>query len=380
MRLRRSPRTTTLRACLAVIVAVLAAGGADQQAGTAGTLAALGPWPAADHLFRQDPRWRGADDAYSVDLGNGRVAWLFADTFVSDPPQHNRPLFPTVRNTVGLETGKDPTTAAMSFHWRMTSEGKPASFFPEEGDTWFWPGDGERLAPDGPLLVFLMRVRRDPTQPPGFDFRVVGWQAVRIPNPNDNPDAWVVEPLASPQNPWNIIVGSATVLVEDGWLYAFSVREPSHDVHLVRWPLAEAAQGDLASPEWWAGPHRGFVLQWSLTGPPTPLFHDGQVEFTVHRTPSGHPVLVQAIGFGATTLGYRTAPSLTGPWSAATSLWTPPEASAKGALIYAAKAHPELDAGGSLAVTYIPSNFDLGKVAADESLYYPHFVRAPLDR
>jgi hypothetical protein len=359
---------------------VLAAAGAGSQTGTAGALAPLGPWPAADHLFRQDPRWRGADDAYSVDLGKGRVAWLFADTFLSIPPQHNRPLFPAVRNTVGLMVGKDPTTAAMSFHWRTTSEGRPASFFPEEGDTWFWPGDGERLEPGGPLLVFLMGLERDPLQPPGWDFRVVGWQAVRIPNPDDDPSAWALEPLSSPQNPWNIVVGSATVLVQDGWLYAFSVREPSHHVYLVRWLLADALQGGLGSPQWWAGPHLGFVPQSSLTHAPRALFSDGQVEFTVHRTPSGRWVVVQTVGFGPASIGIRTAPALTGPWSGVTSMWKPPEARRPGAFIYAAKAHPELDAGGRLAVTYIPSNFDLGKVAADESLYYPHFVRGPLDR
>jgi hypothetical protein len=366
------------QACVAALVVALAAVCGGQQAATAaGRTIEL--WPAADHLFRQDARWQGADDAYSVDLGNGRVVWLFADTFVSDPPQHRRPLFPTARNTVGLMTGTDPTTATMTFHWRTTAGGQPASFFPEDGDTWFWPGDGERLGAGGPLLLFLMRVARDPAGPPGFDFRVVGWQAVLVPNPDDDPDAWVLEPLASPQNPWRIIVGSATVLVQDGWLYAFSVREPSHDVHLVRWRLDDALQGDLGSPEWWFGSKHGFVPQASLTEPPRPLFHNGQVEFTVHETPSGRFVLVQTVGFGPATVGVRTAPALTGPWSGVRSVWTPPEASMKGALIYAAKAHPELDAGGRLAVTYIPSNLDIGTVSKNNALYYPHFVRFPLD-
>src|SRR5215467_7748298 len=41
------------------------------------------PWPEADCIFRSDPRWLGADAAFSVDLGQGRVLWLFGDSFVA---------------------------------------------------------------------------------------------------------------------------------------------------------------------------------------------------------------------------------------------------------------------------------------------------------
>lgn len=30
-------------------------------------------WPEADKLFHSDPRWLGADGAFSIDLGGGRV-------------------------------------------------------------------------------------------------------------------------------------------------------------------------------------------------------------------------------------------------------------------------------------------------------------------
>jgi hypothetical protein len=373
------------RACVVVFVASLGAGCGGGESGASGetrpTEPAVERWRDAEALFRQDPRWRGADDAYSVDLGGDRVAWLFADTLVSTDPQHRRPPFPTARNTIGLMTGSDPTTARMSFHWRTKRDGRSASFFPEEGDTWFWPGDGERLGRHGPLLVFLMRIRRDPAGPPGWDFKGAGWQAVRIPNPDDPPQEWKLERVASPPNPWNIVVGSGSVLARDGWLYAFGSREPPpHDVHLVRWRLAAAAAGNLGSPQWWAGAERRFVPQASLTTPPTPLFEDGQTEFTVHEVATGGFAAVQTIGFGAATIGVRTAPTLFGPWFPVAFLWRPPESKRPGALIYAAKAHPELDADGALAVTYISSNLDPATAIADEALYYPRFVRVRLPR
>lgn len=111
---------------------------------------------------------------------------------------------------------------------------------------------------------------------------------------------------------------------------------------------------------------------------PTPLFEDGQTEFTVHRAASGRFVVVQTVGFGAATIGIRTAPALTGPWSGVAPVWRLPGSWRAGALIYAAKANPELDAEGALAVTYIPSSFDIATVVADETLYYPRFIRLKL--
>jgi hypothetical protein len=325
MRLRWS---AVAASALATSLAV-ACGAPDETDGTA----LVEQWPEADELFRQDERWRGADDAYSVDLGGGRSVWLFADTLVSTDPDHRRPPFPTTRNSVGIMAGTDPTSAAMSMHWGRTRKGLPASFFPEEGDAWFWPGDGERIGADGPLLVFLMRIRRDPAGSPGWDFKAAGWRAVLIPNPDDEPEAWRVQRVRSQQNPWRIVVGSGSVLAHDGWLYAFSVQEPSHDVHVARWPLAAARAGNLGSPQWWAGRKRGFVPQPSLNRTPTPIFRKGQTEFTVHMSRSGGFVAVQTIGFGAATIGIRRAPALTGPWSPARFVWRPPEAGKEAALI-----------------------------------------------
>lgn len=54
----------------------------SKEGGVVDSAVATGPtasgWPEADLLFHKDAHWVGADDAYSVDLGGGRVLWLFA--------------------------------------------------------------------------------------------------------------------------------------------------------------------------------------------------------------------------------------------------------------------------------------------------------------
>lgn len=42
-------------------------------------------------------------------------------------------------------------------------------------------------------------------------------------------------------------------------------------------------------------------------------------------------------------------------------------------MIYAAKAHPELE-GADLALTYATNTFQPGELATDSTIYYPRFV------
>ena len=66
------------------------------------------PWPEADAMFHRDPNWLGGDDAYSLDLGAGRVAWFFGDSFVAPSVPSERRGTTMVRNSVGIQTGYDP--------------------------------------------------------------------------------------------------------------------------------------------------------------------------------------------------------------------------------------------------------------------------------
>jgi len=112
-------------------------------------------WPEADALFEQNPRWLEADAAFSVDLGDERTLWLFGDTFVGRSEGSDRSDSRMVRNTIGVQTGRDPTNATMAFAWREAA-GEPASFFPESGDEWIWPGQGIRR--DEGLTLFASTV------------------------------------------------------------------------------------------------------------------------------------------------------------------------------------------------------------------------------
>lgn len=333
--------------------------GADETGGSSGSSACgfsvkgAAAWPEADALFRRDPRWLGADDAYSVDLGGDRVLWLFADTFIATSAAQVREASKLIRNSVAVQTGADPSTASIEFAWREGDE--PTSFFPEAGELWFWPGDGERVG-DG-LIVFLMAVQKVEG---GFGFSVVGSDAVWIADADAPPATWEPVTIASFRAP-DQVPGSASVMVEGEFLYALTAVEGG--AALLRWPLAEIGADALPAPE---------VLE------PLPVVKDTQVEFTVHRDMErGQYVLIESKGFGGTDLAYRTAPALTGPWSEATVFHRPAESDGPNAFVYAGKGHPELR-GGDLVVTYVANSFEFADLFSDPSLYYPRFVRAEL--
>lgn len=334
------------------------------------------PWPEADALFRKDPRWLGGDDAYSVDLGDGRILWLFADSFIATSPSGTRRESLMVRNTLAIQRGYDPSSASIKFYWRI-KDGKPASFFAESRKVWYWPGHGIRV--DGRLLIFLMKIHATKR---GLGFEAFGWSVVAIDNPDEDPSRWKPRWLPVPQNDLQVIVGSASVIRLGDFVYAFSAQERTgkHDVYLVRWPLAKTAEGDLREPSWWCGEKYGWVSQELVSGRASVVFSGAQTEFTVHWDPRlSRFIQVQTEGFGAANLAFRSADKLTGPWSSLENFYRPPDSDRTGTIVYAGKSHPALS-GSDLVFTYVVNRTDFGELVNDSSVYYPRFVKGRLEQ
>jgi hypothetical protein len=328
-------------------------------------------WREADQLFRGDPHWRGADVASSVDLGGGRTLWLFGDTWI-DPSGHGtRQGAHMVSNSLGMQEGSDPSTARMSFHWGRAADGSPVAFFPDRDGESLWFGSGVRV--EDRLVLFLGRTVRNTGAGLGFDH--VGWTAMLVENPNDEPPAWRIRALTTPSNPFGVLVGFAASFRMGDQVYALGSPNPlkTHPIYAVRWAVDRVRQGDLADPEWWAGDRAGWVADTSSV-PRWPLFDQAQTELTVHPDPATDRFLaVHTQGFGSADIVMRAAPTLTGPWSAPRMIYRPPEYHRPQVMIYAGKAHPHL-AGADLALTYATNSFRFAD-HADPSIYFPRFVR-----
>jgi len=334
-------------------------------------------WPEADQLFKQDSRWRGADAANSIDLGGGRILWTFGDAFVDineDPSLRHRRTAKFIRNSIAIQKGYDPTTATFQPYWQEDEAGKPSSFFRSEGDVFYWPGGG--LVLDDKLLVYLMRIRNSDAK---LGFSVVGWGAVLVDNPQEDPSNWHMTFIATPQNSLRVIVGSGSSLRRENWIYSFgSDRTTSHGLYLTRLPVADALAADFSTLQWWNEAEDSWTNQDEIDVLSLkPTLDDGQTEFTVHYEPIIESfLLTQFTSFPRSPIAVRNAQKLTGPWSLPRNVFTPEEAdpTRKGTMTYAAKVHPEQAADG-LAVTYCTNASNPGIVVEDESLYYPRFLR-----
>jgi hypothetical protein len=353
------------RLCALAVVAGCAQSSAIEGHGEA--------WPDADALFHRDPRWLGADAAYSISLGGERTLWLFGDTFVATSAANKRGESKMVRNSVAVQTGLDPTRASITFHWR-TEGGRPASFFAEDGDAWFWPMHGIRI--DRALVVFLSRVHAAPSS--GLGFVADGWRLAVIDDADADPTTWQPRIVAPPPGPAGIVAGPSVLLVDDR-VVVLAVREPGdHAGFLVRYRRDEVAAGRLDQAEWWAGDR---WLAADALSQPAMVMADAGPECSLHFDPSRKQFIhVKSLGFGATTIAVSFAPSVQGPWSAPRSVFRPPESDQPSAFVYAGKAHPELTTGdGSLLVTYAANTFaGLAALIADTSLYFPRFVKLRL--
>jgi len=264
------------------------------------------PWPEADRLFL-DEHWQGGASAYSVDLGGGRVLWLFGDSRVDGA---------RISNTIAIQTGLDPTSATMSFF--------PGQLVPDQGTRKLRPRGGARLG-SGVILWFAA----------GDD----GWTGFWVPNPDEDPSLWRREETFLPATRFPVTLGTA-VVVDGSFVYAYGHGDDR--VYLARFDYGDAQGVDLSRPQWWSGEwvsHTAFA-------PDGPSLFPGEAreqpaELSVSASPEGF-LAVHALG---ASIGARTAPALTGPWS-------PPCSALEIGDLGGATGHPELT-GADLVITAI---------------------------
>ena len=325
-------------------------------------------WPDADQLFHQDPRWRGADGAWSVDLGGDRTLWTFGDTYI-DPEGQTRSSSFFIRNSIAIQQGADPTTAQMTFHWKTLQNGNPTAFLappnPNPSNVLYWGGAGAVV---GKKLV-LFQQGNVPNGAGSVDF--IHSKAVIIPNFEDDASLWQQNWYDVPRDPGGFLWGAHYAFTVGSYLYVYVVRDNDATgdergtAALLRYPNPEAKAGNFATPRWWTG------STWSATGPVAVLWHDS-TQYSVHDLGNGeHIAIMGALYFGPGTFATATAP--TGPFSAFAPFFNPPESSwgGPGVLTYIWHAHPQFT-GAPVVVTYSTHGNNL---ANDERSYYPKFVR-----
>src|SRR5579864_5072801 len=115
-----------------------------------------------DQLWtRTGSGWTGGDGTYSVGLPDGRLAWLFGDTFLGqiNPTGSRSSSTALVHNSLIIQGG-----ATLSGDYSMAAPS--ALVRPANGHGFYWPGAG--FVEGGALHVFMLRFQL--TGPEAWDF------------------------------------------------------------------------------------------------------------------------------------------------------------------------------------------------------------------
>lgn len=332
-------------------------------------------WDSGQRMFYADSLWRGGDCASSVDLGDGRILWLFADSYVGVRPPYVRDscCVTMIRNCIGIQKGYDPLAADFSVYWRGTTE-NPGAYFPSDDTSWYWPGNAVKI--DSVLVMFLMHICPSDTGLRFSECEHSPHAAYLVSGIKDKPLEWTLSPLVLPDNPYGIMLAAATI-IKPPYLYMFNVavKEPGYgSMYLARWHTDSLIAGSTGSFEWWTGNSIGWISDLEFTSKPATIFDEGATEFSViYDEETDQYLAIQTVGFGPANIMMRTAPVLTGPWSELLLVYDPPEKPDPEIMIYAAKAHPEIT-GADIILTY-NTNGPIERIVTDTTLYYPILIR-----
>jgi hypothetical protein len=210
-------------------------------------LSGLSAWPsllspppaqkdkAFTEFFRQTNGWAAGDGATSIPLSDGRVLWLFGDSYVNqfDTATRTVPCLFNARNAVLLQSTNDLMHPRTLCNFKS---GDKSLFRPppaKKGEFWpcFWPGTGFQ---DGDTVYVYLTVIQKTAQGGMWGFKAIGQYWAKLAFPKMKVAGYVELPSFN-----GISFGCGFVKDEkSGYTYAFGDKQnfTASDVYVARFP------------------------------------------------------------------------------------------------------------------------------------------------
>ncbi|MEV0171405.1 DUF4185 domain-containing protein [Streptomyces sp. NPDC050803] len=366
----------------------------DDEGGGACPARTVRAWSADERLTSEFARygddasrtddWTGGDGTHSVRLPDGRVLWLFSDTYLGQvygPPNPVGESYawrdstaPLVRNSaVVMRDGRLESTL-------------PAPLFPDPApNQWRWPV-AARVEPRSPgsseqVLRVLLWVRTAGSAPwiygvpTATEVATLSLPDLRVESTVKVFDQQLVT------DPSRRVLFGTTLVREGGWTYVFggddgqAASRPASHAYVARVP--EGGLADPAAWEYWDG------SGWAAGVRPRPVLGDGRSTgvgsaFSVVRDKDTYVLFTMAAGSaGLTTVTSYWACAPTGPWYGPTKDFSPSLPQGRVAA-YNPQTHPDLSGGGRLVLSYdvnwLETDGAAAQLSRNVSLYRPRFV------
>ncbi|WP_158299606.1 discoidin domain-containing protein [Paenibacillus antri] len=290
-----------------------------------------------------------------------------------------------------------------------TADGELLRFVEAEADSasssapagnWYWLQDGLSLGDS--FYAFPLNMAPDPTQPPGWQFKVVGVAMAKLPNvggpaltgitQSDTPLYYETVVDYAPgvpgwQWPLKFTYGAGVMpntaasgaSDPDGYIYVYGYRDHAFERNLVVARVPEEKFESFNEWRFWGGSEKG----WSRHIEDSALLLPGvnvSPELSVTRMAGGpldgKYVLVYEKDSLSNTLEYSVADSPTGPFQAPVAFYYAPEPGMNPLTnTYNAKAHPHLSDVGELLISYNVNATDSNQHYVDGTIYRPRWLR-----
>ncbi len=384
----------------AVLLTALPDDGEREGGGACGAHT-VGSWSADRRLtaefarYGDDPArtddWTGGDGTHSVRLPDGRVLWLFSDTYLG---QVHAPPNPYGESS----TWRDGTAPLVRNSAVVMRDGRlqrtlPSPLFPDPApNQWRWPV-AARVEPRSPgsseqVVRVLLWVRTAGGSPWIYGVPTATEVAtLSLPDLRVESVVKVLDQQLVPDPSRRVLFGT-TLVEEGGWTYVFggddgqAASRPASHAYVARVP--EGRLGEPGAWRYWNG------SAWAAPARARPraVLGDGRrtgvgSAFSVVRVRGTYVLFTMAAGTkGLTTVTSYWACSPTGPWHGPTRDFSPSLPQGEVAA-YNPQVHPELGRdGGRLVLSYDVNWLETGGAAAqlnrNVSLYRPRFVTVRL--
>lgn len=318
----------------------------------------------------------GSDAGATASLEHNRTLFMFNDTYMNQQGGNSRAnINGFVHNSMGVMQCDDIVQTANCFIKYYFGGQLPTAtslLNDPNASYYFWPGTGAIF--DGSLLMLNGRTV---SSSGGLGFSNVGLMIARITNPQDTPDLWDITQMDVSHNPNvsavshiapNGVPHGSWAAQPDDANYAYFFLGTNSGRPLMRLPFAELASASaylleqksawqyLTSQKTWTNWPQGGADPTDIGSvQPAPnlgnINYDEVAKLYYYVGQSTNLYLQPGVFF-------TSSPSVTGPWSPLTSIWSPPETNSSSPLYiskatcYASFAHPELAKAGQLAFTY----------------------------
>ena len=306
-----------------------------------------------NYFTRYGDGWTGADATYSIPLPDGRVVWIFGDTFLGEVDSTNRSRAPQplINNSFMVQEGD-------AFVTLFGKTDPPSAFLvPPDPLEKYWPNHG--FTYDDRLYVFLYTWKNNENGGAfGFDFVRTDQAVFDLPSLS-------LQSIHTVKDDDRVIWG-ISVMKEGPYLYIYGSEDrpfESKRLHLARVPLANL------EADWSYWTQNG----WSTEEDSYPLLEGISNQFSVFKHQHNYYLIVQGDSFSEKIYRYKaTKPQ--GPFTDPLVLYETPDHGGE-TWTYNACAHPEfMQEDSSLLISYNVNSMNFSELFENADYYRPYFV------